>query len=91
MEDADEPLVTSQIVSTIRLLDTNYDSSSMQCECTGAVTGFDKCVPVQIMREADSRNTFCSEAILWLSILSTLRGQNIMFCKYLLCNLIKKC
>ena len=56
-----------------------------------AVTGFDKCVPVQIMREADSRNTFCSEAILWLSILSTLRGQNIMFCKYLLCNLIKKC
>ena len=47
--------------------------------------------PVQIMRETDSRNTFCSEAILWLSIRSTLRGQNIMFCKYLLCNLIKKC
>ena len=60
-------------------------------QCNDAGSGFDKCVPVQIMREADSRNTFCSEAILWLSIRSTLRGQNIMFCKYLLCNLIKKC
>ena len=60
-------------------------------QCNDAGSGFDKCVAVQIMREADSRNTFCSEAKLWLSIRSTLRGQNIMFCKYLLCNLIKKC
>ena len=91
MEDADEPLVTSQIVSTIRLLQIMTAAVCSVNALMPALDGYDKCVPVQIMRDADSRNTFCSEAILWLSIRSTLRGQNIMFCKYLLCNLIKKC